>query len=136
LSPVPTQTTLALDGATATAPTEVMPTESVTGSQVVPALVVRQTPPVRAPANMTSRCALAGDSGTARQETHAPVRHGPRLRKVKLLSRPLRPESAEKAVAARPMAANMRASFFVRTHLRVNVRCYYDTRRAILKAHT
>ena len=80
LSPVPTHTTLASEGATATAPTEVIPAESVTGSQVVPLLLVRHTPPVRAPANMVWRWALAGVSGTAREVTHAPVRHGPRLR--------------------------------------------------------
>ncbi len=77
---MPTQTTLASEGATANAPTEVIPTESVTGSQVVPLLLVRHTPPVRAPANMVWRWALAGASGTARAETHAPVRQGPRFR--------------------------------------------------------
>src|SRR3974390_3111393 len=80
LSPVPTQTTLPFDGATATAPTEAIPAASVTGSHVVPLLTLRHTPPVRAPANTVCRSAWAGVSGTASELTHAPARHGPRFR--------------------------------------------------------
>ena len=45
-SPVPTHTTSEFDGATATAPTEPVRTESNTGAQVTPALVDFHTPPV------------------------------------------------------------------------------------------
>ena len=45
-SPVPTQTMSGLDGATATAPTEPVRTESNTGAHVTPAFVDFQTPPV------------------------------------------------------------------------------------------
>src|SRR6185503_6548084 len=45
-SPVPTQRTSGLDGATAIAPTEPVRTESNTGVHDTPALVVRQTPAV------------------------------------------------------------------------------------------
>ena len=45
-SPVPTHTTSEFDGATATAPTEPVRTESKTGAQVTPALVDFHTPPV------------------------------------------------------------------------------------------
>ena len=44
----------AVDG-NATAPTDAMPAASPTGSHVVPLLLVLQTPPVRAPANIVRR---------------------------------------------------------------------------------
>ncbi len=47
-SPVPTHTTFGFDGATATAPTDPVRTESKTGVQVTPALVDFHTPPVAA----------------------------------------------------------------------------------------
>ena len=49
-SPVPTQTMSGSDGATATAPTEPVRTESNTGVHETPALVDFHTPPVAAPA--------------------------------------------------------------------------------------
>ncbi len=48
-SPVPTYTTFAFDGATATAPIDATGCESKIGSQVRPALVVFQTPPPTEP---------------------------------------------------------------------------------------
>jgi hypothetical protein len=47
-SPVPTQSTSGSDGATATAPTPPVRTESNTGVHDTPALVERQSPPVAA----------------------------------------------------------------------------------------
>ena len=49
-SPVPTQMMSGFDGATATAPTDPVRTESNIGAHVTPALVVLQTPPVAAAA--------------------------------------------------------------------------------------
>ena len=48
-SPVPTQMTSGSEGATATAPTPPVRTESNTGVQETPAFSERQTPPVAAP---------------------------------------------------------------------------------------
>ena len=47
LSPPPAHTTAGFEGAMATAPTEAMPTLSVTTFHVVPALVVFHNPPLR-----------------------------------------------------------------------------------------
>jgi hypothetical protein len=49
-SPVPTHTTSGFDGATATAPTDPVRTESKIDVHVTPALVDFQTPPVAAAA--------------------------------------------------------------------------------------
>ena len=48
-SPVPTQTTLGSEGATATAPMEATGCLSKTGAKVAPAFTVFQTPPVARP---------------------------------------------------------------------------------------
>ena len=48
-SPLPTHTTLGLEGATVTSPTEEVDWSSKTGSKVVPWLTVFHTPPVAVP---------------------------------------------------------------------------------------
>ena len=48
-SPEPSQTTFGFDGATVTSPTEAVASPSKSGSKVIPAFVVFQTPPVAVP---------------------------------------------------------------------------------------
>src|SRR5437762_14301433 len=71
--------TSGLEGATAMAPTdEASFTESKTGYQVSPALVVFQTPPTGSPMSNVPACPMAPDTADTR-----PARNGPRLRQEK-----------------------------------------------------
>src|SRR5690242_20986002 len=79
-SPVPTHTTFGSLGATATAPTDPVRTESNTGVHVTPAFVDFQTPPVAAPTYSTvptrARGAL-GSTTTAMSEIRPDITAGP-----------------------------------------------------------
>src|SRR6185436_545953 len=84
-SPVPTHTTSEFDGATATAPTEPVRTESNTGAHVTPAFDVFQTPPVAVAAYITLPIRPRGDralSVTARSEMRPLITAGPIERKT------------------------------------------------------
>jgi hypothetical protein len=72
-SPVPTQTTLGFFGSMVTQPVEYELSWSKTGSQVVPALVVRHTPPE---ATVTKRREVSVGS-TAMSETRPDEIAGP-----------------------------------------------------------
>src|SRR5215467_11482737 len=72
-SPVPTQTIEGSDGAMAMSPIVDTPSLSKTGSQVVPLLVVFQTPPEATPTNTM----LGLDSTTAKSSMRPPMVAGP-----------------------------------------------------------
>src|SRR5687768_8497341 len=89
-SPLPTQTTLGSEGATATEPVEEIVWLSKTGSQARPPLVERQTPPAAVAANQ-----VEGSPGTpATRETRPPMA-GPMRRYSRPRSGPLAFSSSE-----------------------------------------
>ncbi len=81
-SPVPTQMTSGSEGATATAPTPPVRTESSKSwVQEPPALEVRQTPPVAAPITKTVPKSPEALGTAAMEEMRPPMRAGPMERK-------------------------------------------------------
>src|SRR5260370_16188077 len=75
-SPVPTQTTSGLDGATATAPSDTVASWSNTGVQLVPLLTVFHRPPDAVATYMID----GRDGTTATSTTRPPMLAGPRGR--------------------------------------------------------
>lgn len=86
-SPVPTQMTSGSEGATATAPTPPVPTESKIWVQETPALVLSQTPPVAAPAKKTVPHWPEAFRAAAMAEIRPPMRAGPTFRKARAWAR-------------------------------------------------
>src|SRR5262249_54638044 len=94
-SPEPTQTMEGSDGATAMSPIVETASLSKTGSQVVPLLVVFQTPPEATPTNTM----LGLDSTTAKSSMRPPMTAGPISRNSRDLNLSINEEAAG-AVAA------------------------------------
>src|SRR5713226_1084957 len=82
-SPVPTHTIAGSEGATVTSPMVETPSLSNTGSHVVPALVVFQTPPEAVP----TYTVLGLDSTTAKSSIRPPMMAGPSSRHCRSFNR-------------------------------------------------
>src|SRR6185312_13930413 len=99
-SPVPTQTMDGFDGATATAPMDIMPPEwSNTGAQETPWLLLLNTPPLAVPTYMVS--GWPGGWATAKSAIRPPVEAGP-------MARQFNPWTAEEGTCAAAVAAARR----------------------------